>query len=34
MNDGMIKDSMRIWKWIFLLSSIVMAAYVVSTYAS
>ena len=33
-DDGMLKDNWRIYKWIFLLGSVVLAAYIVSKYAS
>ena len=33
-DDGMMKDNSRIWRFILLLSSILIAAYVVYKYAS
>ena len=33
-DDGMIKDNWRIYKWALLIFSILLAAYIVSKYAS
>lgn len=31
-DNGMIKDYSKIWRWILLLGSIILAAYIVSKY--
>jgi len=33
-EDDLIKDNWKIWKWIFLIESVILAAYIVSKYAS
>lgn len=32
MDDGMIKNNFRLWKWFLLISSIILAAFIVHNY--
>ena len=32
-DNDLIKDTWKIWKWVLLIGSVVLAAYIVSRYA-